>query len=99
MIGIGVPNFIKAFAREAIKTAVIGGVARQVLKGEHALERMAPVGLGGRGVTASVVENAIKVGTATAGKYPGTVEHVFENVTAVTNTAGDKVITIIKTGH
>ncbi len=41
-----------------------------------------------------VLKRAIKVGTATAGKYPGTVEHVFENVTVITNDAGDRVITL-----
>jgi hypothetical protein len=60
---------------------------------------MAPRGLGGRGVPVSVVENAIKNGTKSAGNQPGTVIHIFENVRVVTNQAANRVITVITTGR
>jgi RHS repeat-associated protein len=74
---------------------VINGIYYTV----HALERMAPKGLGGRGVPVSVVENAIRFGTTQAGNVAGTVVHVFENVSVVTNLAGTRVITVIVTGR
>ncbi len=75
---------------------VINGIYYTV----HALERMAPVGLGiGRGVPVSVVENAIRFGTTMPGNKVGTVVHVFENVSVVTNLASNRVITVIVTGR
>jgi hypothetical protein len=66
----------------------------------HAQARMMPVGfVGGRGVPPSVVENAIKHGAKSPGHYSGTVVHRFENVTVVTNTSGNLVYTVIKTGR
>jgi RHS repeat-associated protein len=65
----------------------------------HALERMAPVAEGGRGVPPSVVENAILYGEVVAGKTADTAVFVFENVQVVMNTLTDTVITVIKTGH
>lgn len=73
---------------------VIGGIEYTV----HALGRMAPVGLGGRGIPPSVVENAIRFGATAPGAEAGTVVHMFQNVTAVTNAAGTRVITVIRTG-
>jgi RHS repeat-associated protein len=64
----------------------------------EALYRMAPAGMG-RGVPPSVVENAIQYGSKALGNKPDTVVHTFENVTVVTNSAANKVITVIKTGH
>jgi RHS repeat-associated protein len=79
------------------------GTGRFIIRGieytEHAIERMVPRGLGGRGVPVSVVENAIKNGTKSAGNQPGTVIHVFENVRVVTNQAANRVITVITTGN
>jgi hypothetical protein len=60
---------------------------------------MAPVGLGGRGIPPSAVENAITFGTKGAGNVPGTVVHVFKNVTVVTDEAAKVVISVIKTGY
>lgn len=73
---------------------------------DHALKRMAPVGLlqkgnqiVSRGVTPSVVKHAIQNGAKSSGNRPGTVVHTFENVRVVTNKAADRVITVIKTGR
>ena len=65
----------------------------------HALERMAPVAEGGRGIPPSVVENAISYGEVVAGKTADTAVFVFENVQVVMNTLTDTVITVIKIGH
>jgi RHS repeat-associated protein len=72
----------------------------------HALERMQPVGtimngkkVFSRGVPPSVVEHAIKYGEVAGGNTAGVVVRTFENVTVVTNPAGTRVITVIKTGH
>ncbi len=64
----------------------------------HALERMEPVGFGGRGIPPSVVENAIKYGEKTVGKS-GEIIHTYENVTVATNQTSDVVFTVYKTGH
>jgi RHS repeat-associated protein len=61
----------------------------------HAVERMMPVGLGGRGVPPTVVENAIQFGTKTEGKFGRTI-HTFENVRVITEK--DIVISVIKIG-
>ena len=75
---------------------------RQIINGieytKHALERMTPVGLGGRGIPPSVVENAIRYGIAFPGKDPGTMAWVYENVMVITDLAGRLVITLWKTG-
>jgi len=75
----------------------------QVINGlqytEHALLRMEPAGFGGRGIPPSVIENVINYGTKTPGNEIGTVVNTFENVTAVTNDAFNRIITIIKTGN
>ena len=55
----------------------------------HSLDRMQ-----GRGVTPSVVENAIQNGTRSAGNAPGTFIHAGDRVTVITNSAG-RVITVI----
>jgi hypothetical protein len=86
------------------------GSGRQIINGVEytveALMRMAPSGLiqrgneiVSRGVPPSAVENAIKFGTRTPGNTAGTVVRTFENVIVVTNQAGNRVITVIKTGH
>ncbi|MES4787548.1 MAG: hypothetical protein C4294_19120 [Nitrospiraceae bacterium] len=76
---------------------------RQVINGieytGHALERMAPVGLGGRGIPPSVVENAIRYGVTVPGREPGTVVHIYENVRVITDELGRVVYTVIKTSH
>ncbi len=66
---------------------------------KHALERMKPSGFGGRGVPPSAVENAIRFGEVHLGREPGTLVFIYENVTVVTNEAGNLVITVVKTGH
>ena len=60
---------------------------------------MAPVGLGGRGIPPSVVENALDFGTQTAGKFADTVVYTYENVVVVWNFVENMVVTVIKTGH
>ena len=76
---------------------------RQIINGIeytiHALGRMVPVGLGGRGVPPSAVENAIRYGATLPGREPGTIVHVYENVMVVTDALSKVVITVIKTGH
>ena len=85
---------------------------RQILNGLqysiHALQHMAPVGMSfldqagneitGRGVPPSVVENAIEVGSKTS-SYDSAILHTFENVTVVTNQAGNFIRSVIKLGH
>jgi RHS repeat-associated protein len=83
---------------------------RQLIRGleytTHALERMSPRGLiqkgteiVSRGVPPSVIENAIKFGTKTAGSTPNEIIHIFENVRVVTNLEATRVITVITTGR
>jgi hypothetical protein len=55
----------------------------------HAVDQMQ-----GRGITPSVVENAIKNGVQSSGNTPGTTVHTFDNINVVTNSA-NKVITVI----
>jgi hypothetical protein len=50
-------------------------------------------------VPPSVVEHAIQYGTKAAGNEPGTIVHVFQNVTVVTNATSTRVITVIKTSR
>ena len=50
-----------------------------------------------RGLTKSVIENAIKHGVRTV-QADGTIRYVYENVVVITNAAG-QVITVWKTGH
>jgi hypothetical protein len=66
---------------------------------KHALERMLPVGLGGRGVPPSVVENVVTIGQRTPTLAQNVVEIVSDNVTVIFNTVTNTVITVIKTGH
>ena len=56
----------------------------------HAFDRMQE-----RGVTPSVVENAIKNGERTLGNQPGTAVNVFEGVKVVANDNGG-VITVTR---
>ena len=72
----------------------------------HALERMAPNGLIqegtqvlSRGVPPSVVENAIKYGTVSPGNTANEVVRIYENVRVITNPAGTRIISVIKTGN
>jgi hypothetical protein len=55
----------------------------------HGLDRMQ-----GRGVTPSVVEDAIQNGVPTPGNTPGTTVYTGPNVTVVTGSGG-QVITVI----
>jgi hypothetical protein len=100
----------KIGARVAPKLWPAPSAGRVVINGieytTHALERMAPVGViqkgtevVSRGIPPSVVEHAIQYGTKAAGNEPGTIVHVFQNVTVVTNNAANRVITVIKTGR
>jgi len=80
---------------------VINGIEYTV----HALDRMSPRGLiqvgneiVSRGVTPSVVENAIKFGTKIPGNTANEIVHIFENVRVVTNPEATRVITVIVTG-
>jgi hypothetical protein len=73
---------------------------------QHAIERMAPNGLiqqgnniYSRGVPTIVVEHAVNHGIKNPGQYANTVEHVFENVTVITDGAHKIVHTVIKKGH
>jgi RHS repeat-associated protein len=76
---------------------------RQIINGieytVHALERMMPSGIGGRGIPPSVVENAIRYGTTQPGREPGTIVHIYENVMVVTDALNQLVITVIRTSH
>jgi RHS repeat-associated protein len=103
LLGGGTLSIANAGAGAAATGGPLAVYGRQIINGieysAHALERMAPVGIGGRGVPVSAVENAIRCGRELPGNTPGTVLHVFENVTVVTNTAGNFVISVIKTGH
>lgn len=91
-----------AVTTQAVEWPGPGG-GRVIIRGieytEHALERMVPRGLGGRGIPPSVVENAIQHGTRTVGNQPGTLVFTFENVRIVTNAAANRVITVITTGR
>lgn len=60
---------------------------------------MSPVGLGGRGVPPSVVENALNFGLQSPGGFQNTVMYIFENVIIVWNNVENVVVTVIKTGH
>jgi len=60
---------------------------------------MLPVGLGGRGVPPSVVENVVTVGQRAPTLAQNVVEIVSGNVTVIYNTITNTVITVIKTGH
>jgi len=55
----------------------------------HAIDRMQ-----GRGIPASVVEDAVKNGAATPGKTPGTTRHRGASGTVVIVGQGGKVITV-----
>ena len=72
----------------------------------HALERMQPVGTVfkngapfSRGVPPSAVANAVKHGTVAPGNSASEVVRTFENVRVITNPAGTRVISVIKTGN
>ncbi len=55
----------------------------------HAIDRMQ-----GRGIPASVVDDAVRNGTASPGKTPGTTRHRGANGTVVIVGQGGKVITV-----
>jgi RHS repeat-associated protein len=92
-----------AVTTQAVESWPGPGGGRVIIRGieytEHALERMVPRGLGGRGVPPSVVENAIQHGTRTVGNQPGTLVFTYENVRIVTNAAANRVITVLTTGR
>jgi len=92
-----------AVTTQAIESWPGPGSGRVIIRGieytEHALERMVPRALGGRGIPPSVVENAIQHGTRTVGNQPGTLVFTFENVRIVTNAAANRVITVFTTGR
>jgi len=71
---------------------VINGIRYTI----HALERMMPKGLGGRGIPPSVVENALRFGKVGPGRDPETLAIIFENVRVITNLTKDVVITVMK---
>ena len=74
---------------------IINGIEYSV----HALERMSPVGLGGRGMPPSVVENAINYGTQVLSKYDPTAKiFTYENANVVYNFVTNVVITVYKGG-
>jgi len=58
----------------------------------HGLKRLIE-----RGLTRSVIQNAIRHGTRTV-QADGTIKYVYENVVVITNAAG-QVVTCFKTGH
>lgn len=68
------------------------GSGRQAINGfeysEHALMRMAPRGLGGRGVPVSVVEDVIANGAKSAGHGTGELVHSLGNVKVVRSAKG-----------
>jgi RHS repeat-associated protein len=72
----------------------------------HALERMQPVGTimegstsFSRGISPSVIENAIRYGKVTPGNTASEVVRTFENVRVVTDPLGMRVITVFKLGY
>jgi RHS repeat-associated protein len=94
---------LRSVAEEAIRLWPAPGKlgSRLVFNGleytDHALRRMAPRGLGGRGVPPSVVENAIEYGKQMLGNKPDTLKHVYDNVTVITTdsiVAARRVITV-----
>jgi RHS repeat-associated protein len=96
------PGGVRLWPAAAQGNVTINGITYS----RHALERMSPVGLiqqgthlSSRGVPPSVVENAIRYGTKAPGNVGGRVVHNYENVRVVTNTSGDFVFTVIKTGR
>ena len=76
---------------------------RQIVNGinysVHALEQMMPVGLGGRGIPPSVIENALNVGVQSAGSQPDTMRYTIDNVVVVWNYVENLVVTMWRTGH
>ncbi len=61
----------------------------------EALERMAPRGLGGRGVPPSVVRDVIANGSKIPGNTAGTTVHILNNVQVVTANGGKTIVTVI----
>jgi len=74
-------------------------VVKGVTYTQHAVQRMLPVGMGGRGIPPSVVENTITHGSKAVGNKPDSIVHTFDNVIVVTNEALNKVITVFTTGR
>lgn len=52
-----------------------------------------------RGVPPSVVENAVRYGSKATGNKPGSLVHVYENVTVVTDALMKQVRTVIVTAR
>jgi hypothetical protein len=67
---------------------------------EHAVERMLPPGLAGRGIAPSFVEAAIEQGTTTTRVVSGVARtiHTAGNVQVVTEQAGRIVVTVMRVG-
>jgi RHS repeat-associated protein len=113
LLGLGIAGVIVGVQALAVYLGYISGSSvaiwsspwygRQIINGleytVHALERMMPVGFGGRGIPPSVVENAIKFGSTTLGNVPGTLMHIYENVIVITDLTNQVIITVIKIGH
>lgn len=98
----------------AIKTSTslwpAASVGRTVINGieytTQALERMQPVGAimkgatsYSRGIPPSVVENEVKFGKIISGNTAAEIVWTFDNVRAITNPAGTRVISVFKIGN
>jgi hypothetical protein len=67
---------------------------------KHALQRMMPVGLGGRGIPPSVVQNALSFGQRLPDKDDEAIVHIIdENVTLIVNGVTNTLVTLWKNGH
>jgi hypothetical protein len=67
---------------------------------EHAVERMLPVGMGGRGIAPGIVEDAIATGAQSTQVVNGVTRTIFTsgNVQVVTEQGGSLVVTVMRIG-
>jgi RHS repeat-associated protein len=108
MMGRGMYNAARGlFTSSAASLWPAASGGRTVINGieytTHALERMQPVGTimkgatsYSRGISPSVVENAVKFGKVTPGNTAAEVVRTFDNVRVITNPAGTRVISVFK---
>ena len=107
LVGLGAVGEGATLAKEGLTLWPAASGGRTTINGieytVHALERMQPVGtiiqngvMESRGLPVSVIENAIKFGKVSPGNTSAEVVRTFENVRVVTNPAGTRVITVMK---
>jgi len=67
---------------------------------EHAVERMLPTGMGGRGIAPGFVEDAIATGAQSTQMVNGVARTIFTsgNVQVVTEQGGNLVVTVMRIG-